>query len=455
MKKKISRKIILLLAVLFPATFTFQSCEDPILKDIITEVINSLVDGTGWLMDDENMNDIPEDITPFDNGDTELKTVVDLSSKFPPIGDQGQYGTCVTWAVGYNMKTALNGIENSWTTADLAKTSNQTSPKDLWFAIPSASKGSNCGGTNFEPAMDALISKGAASLSTSPYTSLGNCNGTATGSSTNKLANYRKIAYSSSLTKTKSSGLDAENFKGYLNAGRPIAIGAKLGDRFMTWNSSSVISSDTYRDPGMQHAYHAMVLVGYDDSKSAFRVRNSWGRTWGDNGSIWVDYDFFLKNFCFAAFVAQNTNSASASGGTISSGLSSGADLMAYFAEDIDDPDYSDARERLFSYEVYNSGNTTITADKRWTVVYMYYNAADAEDYEVIFDDYYTNEYGSLGEYEFNENSTALLGGFWNHVNVASGKLAGESEFGEEGFQIEYTMPAITGKYYLVVLADA
>jgi C1A family cysteine protease len=45
-----------------------------------------------------------------------------------------------------------------------------------------------------------------------------------------------------------------------------------------------------------------MVISGYDDAKKAFRIVNTWDKYWGDKGSIWVDYTFFAKNFCFAGF---------------------------------------------------------------------------------------------------------------------------------------------------------
>lgn len=44
---------------------------------------------------------------------------------------------------------------------------------------------------------------------------------------------------------------------------------------------------------------HAMCVVGWDDNLSNgkhigyFRVRNSWGTDWGDNGYCWVPYDYF------------------------------------------------------------------------------------------------------------------------------------------------------------------
>jgi len=243
--------------------------------------------------------------------------------------------------------------------------------------------------------------------------------------------------------------MDVSNFKGYLSQGRPIVIGAKLGDRFMRWNSSAVISSDTYNNPGMQHAQHAMVLSGYDDSKNAFRVRNSWDTNWGDKGSIWVDYDFFVKNFCFAAFVAQNPTV------TPQEPLASGYDLVASLGEDFPDPESTNPRDRAFSYEIFNNGSSPVLANQKWSVLYLYYNAYDANELQIIFEDYYTNEFGKLGEYGKYTQTQALVGGIWNNVNVQPGKKAGEAEFGNEGFYIPYTMPSITGDYYLVVFADA
>ncbi|MEO7032767.1 MAG: C1 family peptidase [Polyangiaceae bacterium] len=35
---------------------------------------------------------------------------------------------------------------------------------------------------------------------------------------------------------------------------------------------------------------HAIVIVGWDDSRGAWHVRNSWGPNWGEEGYIWVKY---------------------------------------------------------------------------------------------------------------------------------------------------------------------
>lgn len=48
------------------------------------------------------------------------------------------------------------------------------------------------------------------------------------------------------------------------------------------WNSRGTLGSS-----------HAMVIIGYDDSKNAWLAQNSWGPNWGCNGQIWIDYNFF------------------------------------------------------------------------------------------------------------------------------------------------------------------
>ena len=47
-----------------------------------------------------------------------------------------------------------------------------------------------------------------------------------------------------------------------------------------------------------------MTIVGYDDYKygGSFRVVNSWGREWGDNGYFWMKYSDFIDNVK-AAFI--------------------------------------------------------------------------------------------------------------------------------------------------------
>jgi hypothetical protein len=38
---------------------------------------------------------------------------------------------------------------------------------------------------------------------------------------------------------------------------------------------------------------HAVLVIGYDDRRRAFKLINSWGRKWGDGGYGWINYRYF------------------------------------------------------------------------------------------------------------------------------------------------------------------
>lgn len=40
---------------------------------------------------------------------------------------------------------------------------------------------------------------------------------------------------------------------------------------------------------------HAVLCVGFDDSKSAFLIRNSWGSAWGIDGYFYMPYNYMLR----------------------------------------------------------------------------------------------------------------------------------------------------------------
>lgn len=455
MKKSIKSFLAVGVILLFsvPVMITSNSCNKETLIQILTS--NEVQALASYLFNQEPLDSIPQDIDIHDTP-TGLPSAVDFTDKFPPIGDQGQYGTCVAWAAGYNLKTVLNGIDKGLTPTQLAMKSNQASPRDLFWSIPSANKGADCNGTYFEAALDKMVERGIATLDVAPYDAMGDCSSTPlsnwnTAANNNRLENYRKIA-----DENDKASMTVENFKAYLAEKRPIVFGAKLGDRFMQWNSSDVISYDTYNNPGMQHAYHALILAGYDDSKNAFRVVNSWGTNWGDKGMIWVDYNFFLQSFCYAAFVAQNKTNTSITNHTVGN-VASGADLLAYNLEEMADTT-KNPLDRVILYDVFNSGNTTIKASQRWSILYLYYNAFDANDYGILIHDYYTDEFGAGdGELTPAMGGLGLSESYWNNYDVASGQSVAAAMYGdpEAQFQFRYTMPStLTGKYYLVLYAD-
>ena len=50
----------------------------------------------------------------------------------------------------------------------------------------------------------------------------------------------------------------------------------------------------TITNTGAEHGGHAFLLTGYSTQRRAWRLRNSWGTGWGDQGDAWLPWDYEL-----------------------------------------------------------------------------------------------------------------------------------------------------------------
>jgi len=406
--------------------------------------------GLGWIGEDD-LSKVPA-ATNFGFGSGNLPTMVDLTDKFPPIGDQGSYGTCVTWTVAYNIKTAIDGMDRGLSPNDLAAAANQFSPKDLFVAIPDNEKGPNCNGTNFSFALDVLQNRGVATMQTVPYTTLGDCSQSGLQTQWSDEAAQHRIQYWRKIDPS------VQSIKQNLANNIPVILGAKLADNFMSWNSDAVLSSSTTTTNVGQHAYHAMVIGGYDDGKGpngAFRVINSWSERWGDRGYIWVDYEFLVNDFCTSfngekpLFIVANDED-STQPPDDNTPVTSGVDLAPWVLADY--TTYwttGNYTERQIEFNVYNIGDRPAEPAANWSYYYIYFNAFDANDYGVLFYDEF-NTAVSPGSFECPASYNCIL-----NYPIPSGGDFASTVFGGTSVSRTYYMPEITGSYYLVLVADA
>ena len=75
------------------------------------------------------------------------------------------------------------------------------------------------------------------------------------------------------------------------NNNLPVVVGMEVWDWFR-----DVKGTDNYYDPkkkGKSSFAHAMTIVGYDLRKKAFKILNSWGEKWGQQGYFWIKFDDF------------------------------------------------------------------------------------------------------------------------------------------------------------------
>lgn len=221
---------------------------------------------------------IPDAYEPF--AGRALPPVVDLSGRFPPPGDQGAQQSCVGWAVAYAMKSYHEAVERNWTLtgADGRLNANRVfSPSFVYNQI-------NYGvdrGSNFGDAFRVLITQGAAPLSVMPYTAtpfVPPPQAAMAAADDFRIDTFRTVDLR-----------NRNELKAQLNAGFPIIFAAFVDQLFHEWRGASTVN----RFGGPRLGRHAMVVVGYDDHRGAYRIINSWGRQWGDGGFAWVSYDQF------------------------------------------------------------------------------------------------------------------------------------------------------------------
>jgi hypothetical protein len=231
-----------------------------------------------------NYASLPRAINPFAaSAGASLPSSADLTGSVPPIGNQGQMGSCTAWASGYAAATYSANRQFQWG-ADTEE--HQASPGYLYAKLveADAAQGTACGtGTLISTAMNLLVQGGCSSLATVGYSDQ-QCLEPAEGDAANfQIGSFKRVE------PTDRNGVKAE-----LAAGNVVVIGANLYDDFMNWNSGGVYQgSGNFMMQGQQHAAHALACVGYDDSLGAYRIMNSWSTQWGDAGFMWMAYETF------------------------------------------------------------------------------------------------------------------------------------------------------------------
>jgi hypothetical protein len=239
---------------------------------------------------------IPELEPPFSGAS--LPDKVDLSSQFPTPGYQNPQQSCVGWAVAYALKSYQEAKENGWPLTDGSGSiipSRVFSPSFVYNQV----NGGMDTGSNFIAAFNILLNQGAAPLSAMPY--VGHDYLSQPSNAARASAEPFKIASWSTVVPS-----DTLNVKAQLNRGFPIVIGAVVDHNYV--NQGPGVWTHYTSPPAGRHA---MVVVGYDDAKQAFKVINSWGTGWGDEGYGWIGYDHFARVVEYAFVVVDaKTNGA-------------------------------------------------------------------------------------------------------------------------------------------------
>jgi hypothetical protein len=237
----------------------------------------------------DQLRGVPLAFTPYSGA--ELPAKVDLSGNMPPPGHQGNLNACVGWAMAYALKSYEEKVENgtSYFSGDRIDPTKVFSPA---FIYNQCNNGRD-GGVFYPDAFNLLSEKGAATWADMPYD--GKDFTTQPSADVKARAKRYRVDFWRQV-----NAKDTKEIKAHLNAGFPVLIGAAVDEAFVKLPAGKI-----WKSLGRALGGHAMILVGYDDAKNAFRIMNSWGPGWCEDGFCWVDYDFFRNNIN-EAYVAKD-----------------------------------------------------------------------------------------------------------------------------------------------------
>ena len=240
--------------------------------------------GLQFLPEEQKLG-IPLASTPF-SGD-ELPRSVDLSGRMPPAGSQGNQNSCVAWAVVYAYKSYQEKIEenNGYTNGGGLNYNAVFSPAYVYNQINNGRDG----GSFFPDALNILSQQGAVKWTDMPYNDRDFM--TKPNETQRSKAKRYRIDYWRRV-----NVMDAKELKAQLNAGYPVMIGALVDKGFYDGGFAAGGQDFYWRSQiGKTLGGHAMLVVGYDDGRNAFKVLNSWGQQWGRSGYCWITYDYFPR----------------------------------------------------------------------------------------------------------------------------------------------------------------
>lgn len=261
-----------------------------------TDMVNrSGLLATGGILDPQQFQkaDIYEALAE-DNVKNPLPEAVNLQRYAPPVGNQGEQGSCVAWSSAYAARSILETSRTGQPAGTIT-----FSPAFLYNQIGL----DGCQGSYILRAMEYMTRQGSLPYDQFPYTDQ-DCTRQPDANLIQDAASFKMRGYNRLTRGDNTEELDMRAIKENLAQGAPVVIGMMVGESYM----QNMLGKDLWTpEPGdegmMGFGGHAQCVVGYDDTKygGAFLIMNSWGPEWGNNGFAWVRYPDF-KHFVREAY---------------------------------------------------------------------------------------------------------------------------------------------------------
>ncbi|MFK7812054.1 MAG: C1 family peptidase [Maribacter sp.] len=277
---------------------TFEETTDAIFTDDDGQEYSLGVDASFCYGYPDISADIPDRLEGIEIPDN-LPEAFDLSVFLPLVGNQGRQGSCVSWAVSYYMKSLQENIQHE-----------ERSVFSPSYTFNQIAKGDCGGGSGVSQTLNLLMEKGVASLESFPYIET-QCDLQPEASvieeaQSNKISDFKLLSGKNMVAEMKT--LIADQKPIVLTVGLDKTFGEQDSLGLSAYREHKVTTKDIV-------GAHALLAIGFSDEFNAFKVVNSWGTGWGDNGFVWIDYKAFenildpnyeFKIIC-EAYVAYDT----------------------------------------------------------------------------------------------------------------------------------------------------
>ena len=177
------------------------------------------------------------------------------------VKNQGDCGSC--WAF------ATAGMFESVIKKTFAVTENLSEQQ----LISCNSSGYSCDGGWFVPE---IYNDGAVKETSFPYKEA--CVSCKTG--------CKKYYHSTGCKFLKADGIPSVTaLKNALYKYGAVAASVYVDDRFQYYKTG------VFNGKAKGEVNHAIIITGWDDEKQAWRIKNSWGKDWGESGYMWIAYN--------------------------------------------------------------------------------------------------------------------------------------------------------------------
>lgn len=233
----------------------------------------------GWKRD---LPDHRDRYHQFGDIDLENNTInsVDLRNKCPAVYDQGKLGSCTANGIGgaYHFDELRQNVDSPFTPSRLFIYYNEramegTIDSDSGASVRDGVKSISTVGVCDEVDWTYDIRRFTQQPSALCYDR----------AKDNTAVEYKRV------TQTESQ------LKQCINMGLPVVFGFSVYESF---ESPEVAATGNMPMPCKDEELlggHCVMLVGYDNTRRVWIVRNSWGETWGDAGYFYMPYEFLVS----------------------------------------------------------------------------------------------------------------------------------------------------------------